>query len=308
MAVLNPPGALPGLARSLANYLITSDSAVEEGELASIFSPPGMPGGDDAVVQTLAVGHSVGIFTKSSTGTSLSEYVRSRAAGSVLSKETFRRALADLLLSPERNEDPWFGEDEARTAGGKDFGRALSWFLAQDALGPALTWAGGGGRGNAEDLQAAQLRDMPRDQRPFPNNTRWGAFTRWAPACGFCTYSSTRATGVGLVPIPRIALRDVLLEMTPGDYPIGDLLDHLRQKLPILPGGLFRRSLDRLFTFEPQGLQGSELASSIGQTLLILESEGAIVMERRGDASRELLSVEEERYVSHILINENGEL
>jgi hypothetical protein len=307
MAVLNPPGALPGLARSLANYLITSDSPVEEGELASTFSPPGMPGGDESVVQTLAVGHSVGLFSRNSNGTSLGEPLRSRANGSVLSKEAFRRAFVDLLLSPERNEDPWFGEDEARTAGGKDFGRALSWFLAQDALGPALTWTGVGGRGNAEDLQAAQLRDMPRDQRPFPNNTRWGAFSRWAPACGFCTYSSTRASGVGLVPLPRIALRDVLLEMTPGDYPIGDLLDYLRKKLPVLPGGVFRLSLDRLFTVEPPGMPSPELASSIGQTLLILESEGVIATERRGDASRELLSVEEERYVSHVLI-EPGEL
>jgi hypothetical protein len=306
MAILNPPSSLPGLARSMTNYLLGSDTTCEEERLVALFSPPGLAG-DDAgsrgVDNTLVVGRAIGLFEH--TGDRrvlLSRPAVDRADGRPYSKVDFRRLVRDLVLDRERDGDPWDNAAGPRTSGARDLARALSWFLAQDASGPPLTW-NADDRHSIQSLQSSQLRSVPRDDRAILNDTRWGAFTRWAPFLGLTDHAYVQSVGIGLVPFPAVAIRDVLAELPPGAQSVAAVLQYIRKRLPVLHGGAYRRSLDSLLPDDPDPcVRRNGLDSSIAQSLLLLEEEGILKLEQRADAERELILDEVERYVSHVVI------
>jgi hypothetical protein len=312
MAVLNPTSALPGVARVLTNFLL-ENGPTDQGRLASLFSPPGLAGDDSGsrgVENTVTVGRAIGLFEVTSSELSVSLAVTNRSGGKPYELSPFRSLLRDLVLDVERDGDPWDNDVAPRTSGGRDLARALAWFLAQDASGPPLTWNAQEDRFSVQVLQSSQLREMPTEDRPFLNDTRWGAFTRWAPFLGLAEYGYARGlsqSGIGLVPFPLEAIREVVAELDPGELSIALLLGHLRTRLPVLGGGLCRNSLDR-FVHDSRDLGDgkSTLDSPISQSLLCLDSEGTLQLEHRSDADRELLSDDEERFVSHALVRLRG--
>ena len=297
MAVLNPPSALPGLARSITNYLLTSRAVYDEVRLTALFAPPGISDGGDrtrGVDNTLKAGRAIGLITQERSGpVTVSEVVKVWSKGSPFTREEFRQVLRKLVLDMKRDGDPWTGDIEARTAGARDLSRALSWFLAQDALGPALSWSGID-QYSAQWLQSQQLRHLPDQDRPIVNDTRWGAFSRWAVALGFAEPAAVHARPaigpattvlVGLVPLPLRAIRDVVCLMETGRRPVAAFLDELTAALPVLDGGMVRRGLGEMLEEDPDpGVRGNAVDTSISQSLLILEDEGHLKLTYGADA------------------------
>lgn len=307
MAVLNPPSSLPGLARSMTNYLLESDMSCDEELLVALFSPPGLVGDDSGsrgVDETLVVARAIGLFEQTrDRRLRLSQEAIDQASGRLYSKAAFRRLARDLVLDLDRDGDPWDKQVGAWTSGARDLTRALSWFLTQDASGPPLTWEVREDRFSIQWLQSIQLGTIAMEDRAIVNNARWGAFTRWAPFLGLADYGYVPSVGVGLIPFPAVAIRDVLTELPPGDQPVAAILEHVRKRLPVLHGGACRRSLDAVLPDEPDPcVRRNGLATSLAQPLLLLEEEGLLKLEQRADAERELLFDEEERYVSHVVI------
>jgi hypothetical protein len=288
MAVLNPPGALPGLARSIVNHLLTARASYDVARLTALFAPAGINTSEDwtrGVDNTLSAARAIGLIETPRGGTVvIPEAVRSRTRGRPFTRPAFRRLLRELVLDVRRDGDPWAVDDEARTAGARDLNRALSWFLAQDALGPAMSWTGPDEH-NVERLQSTQLQHLPDEDRPILNDTRWGAFGRWVLAMGLGEPAPTRGGGTGIVPLPLEAIRDVALRMERRTWPVAEFLDALATALPVLDGGVFRDGLRTVVSEEPDpGVRAHAVDSSIAQAVLLLEEERCLELTYGSDA------------------------
>lgn len=287
MAVLNPPRVLPGLGRSIVNFLLESRATWDEGGLVSAFIPEGVnesTGAADAVTNTLSAFRAIGIL-ETRTGGTIAVTEGIAHDGRPFSRDGFRRVTLSQVFDMSRDGDPWaIDEGEASTSGARDLTRALSWFLAQNALGAPLTW-----NENVQTLQAKHFGTSDNADWPFANDTRWGAFMRWATALGLAVPSLGRSTG--LVPLPTVAVDEALAGMPAGRVPIQDLLDHLAARLPVLPGGVVRVGLVRRLGADPDpGLQAGTLDTSIAQALRILASRGRLSFETLADADGVRLS------------------
>ncbi|MFG1828651.1 protein DpdG [Micromonospora chersina] len=303
MAVLNPPSALPGLARSITNHLIKSRASYDVERITALFAPSGISNSPDrtrGVDNTLRAARAIGLIMQDSSGTlTVPEDVAARSSGGGLTREEFRQVLRRAALNLRRDGNPWAGDIEARTAGARDLSRALSWFLAQDALGPALSWRGKG-RHSVELLQSEQLRHLADEERPFSNDTRWGAFGRWALALGLAEPAIAEAGG-GLVPLPLRAVRDVVLRMQPGKRPIGAFLTELATELPVLEGGVARAGLRALLGEDPDpGIRNESVDTSVSQSMLVLEEEQVLELTYGSDADARVLGDPEGRKVSNV--------
>lgn len=288
MAVLNPPGALPGLARSIVNHLLVARASYDIPRLTALFAPAGINTSEDwtrGVDNTLSAARAIGLIEAPRGGTVVVPVaVQEWAGGRPFTRPGFRRLLRELVLDVRRDGDPWAVDDEARTAGARDLNRALSWFLAQDALGPAVSWTGADEH-SAERLQSTQLQHLPDEDRPIVNDTRWGAFGRWVLALGLAEPAPIRGGGTGIVPLPLDAIRDVALRMEPRKWPVAEFLGALAAALPVLNGGVFRDGLRTALSKEPDpGVRAHAVDSSIAQAVLLLEDERCLDLTYGSDA------------------------
>lgn len=300
MAVLNPPRVLPGLGRAIVNFLIESRTTWTEQGLVDAFKPEGVNesgGAADGVTNTLSAFRAIGMLESDTKGNiTVANSVTQR--GSRFGRDDFRRLMLSHVLDLRRDGDPWaVGEGEASTSGARDLTRALSWFLAQDALGSPLNW-----NDNVQKMQADQFGTGQNALWPFANDTRWNAFARWATALGLAVPSVVRSTS-GLVPLPTLAVADAVAEMGDGQMPIQDFLDALARKLPVLPGGIIRNGLvTRLIVDPDPGLQGNALDTSVAQVLRILETGGRLTWENLADAGGVFLSPSSQNRTTHITL------
>ncbi len=305
MAVLNPPSALPGLARSIVNHLLLSRAAYDESRLTALFAPVVLGEGDvtRGVDNTLRACRALGVLVQGEEQRiAVSGWVQETAEGSAFTRDSFRVLLRSSVLDLRRDGDPWL-QGEGRTAGAKDLTRALAWFLNQDALGSPLAWRAQG-EGNVQTMQARQMADTPEEERPIVNDTRWSSFTRWVVALGFAD-SATASGSTGLVPLPVRAVRDIVLGMSAGTRPVDEFLSALTRELPVLPGGSVSDGLRRLVSEETDpSARGGGLSSGVAQSLLILEDEGLLTMSYGADAAvaRTLFEDGDSRQVSSIAV------
>lgn len=309
MAVLNPPRSLPALGRSVINFLTGSRSgsrrAWTEEELIEAFRPPGLNeaiSSAEGVADTLSTFRAIGMLCSDTAGViTVSDTVA--ATGDTLSPAAFRRTLQKHALNLDRDGDPWqTGPGESLTGGGRDLLRALSWFLAQDALGRPLSWTSG-----VQALQHAQFPDPDNDTWAITNDTRWGSSARWGQVLGFAAPSLVQARS-GFVPLPVVAINDVLDELPSGQMPIGDFLSQLAAKLPVLHGGLVRASL---VAYLPDGDPDPGIAqacadSSVGQALRILQDRGRLVFDTLPDADGVRLSRFDSQRQTHVTLVQGG--
>lgn len=307
MAVLNPPRALPGLGRSILNFLAESQRSWDETALIEVFKPPGLNDdgtAPDGIRNTLSVFRSIGMMTSGTEGLVPTESVMGPSGGAPLSRKAFRRLLQAHVLNTDRDGDPWQSrEGEGHTTGGRDIARALSWFLAQDALGGSLAWVSGSASSPVQSLQLAQFPASQNETWALTNDTRWGAFSRWAPALGLASPSLVQRKP-GLIPLPTNAIDDVLDDLPGGRTPINDFLAQLAHALPILHGSVARTSLVSLLTVDPDpGITASCADSSVGQALRILADYGRIKLETLADAEGIRLARHDETRTTHISIN-----
>jgi len=300
LAVLNPPRVLPGLGRAIVNFLIESRSCWDEAGLLDVFKPAGVnedTTAADGVKNTLSAFRAIGMLKSDPQGDitvarSVTEH------GSGFDRTTFRRLMLAHVLDIGRDDDSWtVGEGEASTSGARDLTRALSWFLAQDALGGPLSWTD-----NIQKSQSEQFRTNQNDKWAITNDTRWGAFLRWAPALGLAVPSVVRAKQ-GLVPLPTVAVSDVVAAMPATRLPIQEFLSGLAQKLPVLPGGVIRKGLvDRLGKDPDPGIQANAVDTSIAQVLRLLEARKRLTFESLADADGVQLSRSDQARITHVAL------
>lgn len=297
MAVLNPPRVLPGLGRAIVNFLIENRSTWNEAGLVEVFRPEGLneSGAAHGVTNTLSAFRAIGILESDTKGSitvtnSVTEH------GNRFERDEFRRLMLSHVLNLRRDGDPWaVSDEEASTSGARDLSRALSWFLAQDAVGAPFTW-----NDNVQKLQADQFGSDQNAEWPFANDTRWNAFTRWATALGLAAPSVVRS---GLVPLPTVAVADAVAELPNGQMPIQDFLGALARKLPILHGGMIRNGLVARLVVDPDpGVQGNALDTSVSQALRILEARGRLSTENLADAGGVFLSRSSTNRTTHITL------
>ena len=295
MAVLNPPRVLPGLGRSIVNFLIESRSFWDDAALVAVFKPPGVndDGGTEGVTNTLSAFRAIGMLDSDRQGNII---VASSVAeqGSGFGRAAFRRLVLAHVLDLGRDGDPWsVSEGDASTGGARDLTRALSWFLAQDALGTPLRWD------NVQKLQSDQFRTSQHQEWALTNDNRWNTFSRWGPALGMAAPSVVRAKQ-GLVPLPTVAVTDALDDMPATRMPIQEFLGALAQRLPVLFGGVIRNGLvSRLGNDPDPGVQANAVDTSIAQVLRLLESRGRVAFESLADAEGVQLSHSDQTRTTH---------
>lgn len=303
MAVLNPPRVIPGLGRSIVNFLAENRKEWDEASLVDAFNPGvnDSDGAADGVRNTLSAFRAIGILELGPGGTT--QVAASVAAqGPAFGRATFRNLMLKHVFDLERDGDPWaVREGDASTSGARDLSRALAWFLAQDALGEPLRWTATGG--NVERLQAAQFATNQNNQWALVNDTRWNAFSRWAVALGLAVPSVARSAP-GLVPLPTVAVADAVTELPVGRTTIFDFLAALGQRVPAISGGALRRGLvTRLGGNDPDpGIQAHAIDSSVAQVLRLLASRGVLVFESLADADGILLSSSDQARTTHVTL------
>lgn len=300
MAVLNPPRVIPGLGRSIVNFLIENRSTWDDASLVEAFKPAGVNddgNSADGVRNTLSAFRAIGIIENGSEGSTV---VASSVAavGRSFDRTEFRRVMLRHVFDLDRDGDPWsVPSGEGLTSGARDLSRALSWFLAQDALGEPLSWAN-----NVEQLQNTQFATSENDRWALVNDTRWSAFSRWAPALGLATPSVVRSKP-GLTPLPTLAVVDAVDELQEGRLAVFEFLDLLSDRLPVLPGGVIRDGLATRLGSDPDpGLQAHAVDSSLAQVLRILEARGKLRFESLADAEGVQLSPLDQARTTHVTL------
>lgn len=303
MAVLNPPRVFPGLGRAIVNFLLENRSTWDENRLVDAFKPQGVNedvSAPEAVRNTVSALRAIGILMNDSQGNiTIADSIS--AQGLQLNRPAFRRLLLRHVLDLSRDGDPWSVADgEASSFGARDLTRALSWFLAQDALGSPLRWAD-----TIQNLQFAQFGTNDHSQWAIVNVWRCGPFERWTEALGLGVPSVVRAKG-GLVPLPTIAIADAVAEMPVTRMTIQEFLGALSLKLPVLHGGTVRSGLVARLGLDPDpGVQGSAVDTSIAQALRSLEGRGQLEFESLADADGVYLSRSIEKRTTHVILK-NG--
>jgi hypothetical protein len=237
----------------------------------------------DAAVKTLA---DLGVVQKAGGDIQLADEARVLSVDHVVG---FNSLLRRAALAPARNVGI---ADSADLDGPKDLVRALAWFLTRDPATPL------------DFDMVANLQDGAFHSHlppPFVNDVRWGYFVYWAPALGFAARSLLDEGGrAKLVPDCTIAVRETVLSLWSRGQSVrpSEAIDRILVELPVLPGGVYSRSL---------GLEVPDggVSPALSNALLTGAELGWITLERDSDASdvRFLVDVGGSIGISNITIN-----
>ncbi len=184
MAVLNPPRVIPGLGRSISTSSSRTGALGRREFVERSASGVNDDGNSaDGVRNTLSAFRAIGIIESGYEGSTV---VASSvaAAGRSFDRTEFRRLMLRHVFDLDRDGDPWsVPSGEGLTSGARDLSRALSWFLAQDALENRSSWR----------TTSSNCRTPIRhheDDRCTVNDTRWNA-----SPLGSCTRLATPSVG-----------------------------------------------------------------------------------------------------------------
>ena len=285
MTVINAVGSLPGLGRLLVNMLTDVPTGIERDELYARLLPEPLHSGKDPfsnIDTTITALKDIGIIEEVQKVISLVPQAKSMLVGPGISRPAYRKLLLNFIFSSV--VDPWrVTAGDTLTSGTKDINRALSWSLAQDVQS-TLTWHKNDGSSvSVELMQQDQLPDTP-DLRPFANDVRWNTFVRWSTALGM---AQPAFQGTGIYPDATVAVRDVVVELSPGRISIDDFLDAITRRLPVLSGGALHSSfLEHSPTNPDPDAAAGLLDTTVAQALLALEDEGILsVLPPQADAA-----------------------
>ncbi len=124
------------------------------------------------------------------------------------------------------------------TGGSKDLLRALAWFLTKDPTGHSWSW---------QEVFQDPSAGTDDDTRVFVNSTRWNGFIYWVEALGLGEVEAVFGeNSAALTPNPTRAIRETIFDMYGKEHeiPVARLLDDLRERLPVLAGGVVSNALD----------------------------------------------------------------
>ncbi len=186
--------------------------------------------------------------------------------------------------------------DRRNAKGSRDLLRGLSWFLTKDPSGRPWTW-----REVFQDSNAG----IDDDTRVFVNEIRWNGFRYWVEALGLGEPEAVFSDRPGaLTPDPTRAVRDTILAIyrKGNEIPVTRLLDDLRERLPVLPGGVIAQALD----WSPSG---DFLDPATSYALEAGALRGWLKLESRADADRSVLLADltrtgRHRSVTHVIVKD----
>jgi hypothetical protein len=271
-------GSLPGLGRLLVGTLIDASAPMERAEVRERLLPEplhtrGNPFSN--IDATLVALKDIGITDEVDGMVSLVPDARTMLTGNTLTRSKYRKLLQHFMFASV-DVDPWRLETgDTLTSGTKDINRALSWSLAQDVRS-TLTWnKTDGGSVSVDLLQREQLPSV-KSLWPIANDVRWNTFTRWSTVLGM---AQPAFQVNGIYPDATVAIRDVVVEMRPGRWSIGDFLGEITRSFPVLRGGALHSSFLQLSTVDPDVDAASGLLdTTLAQALLGLEEQGTVNM------------------------------
>jgi hypothetical protein len=133
-------------------------------------------------------------------------------------------------------------------------------------------------------VDVVQEHQFSAGERVFSNDTRWGAFDRWATFLGFGRHLPRDGKDV-LVPDPTSVVRELVPEiLTPQRQEIGIVIEELGRRMPVLDGGGYRREVEARMKPEAVRSSGDLLSPSLAHALLRLRDERVVVLEDLADA------------------------
>jgi hypothetical protein len=203
------------------------------------------------------------------------------------------------VLAPELNMAPWGSQ-----VGARDLTNSLSWLLTlPEGKAPSAMESG---RVSVKSLQEADFgprQQVVRDGAdggedtsgwPISNETRWGAFKRWACSLGFSWIDPVGR----LIPDPTPAVRYVLPELWRGrsELRAEEFFRDLAVRLPVVDGGEFRRHVES--NMQRPGEASGGLSQSLSLAVRRLEREGRIALDDRADSER--VALVDGRTISHV--------
>jgi hypothetical protein len=270
MTILNQASdGLPNVMLVIYDVLSRSNHPIEKETLLEIVAPKGVIHEDGKQArQTLKSWLDLGLFVQTDNGIHLANRFDSPPESDLELLTRVRKAACACVLDPINNADLWATE-KTKAA---DFTRSIAWVLAQDvyrSLYPEL-----------ETLERAQLIDGTPPL--MQNNTRRNGLKAWGQFLGFLRPVLKSAIEVD----PTIAIRDVLPDlMESGEaLPVTNFLEQLAHKLPVLDGGVWRRSVEerlRPNAFPTKSV--GQLSTSLSRALLNLMRNEEIFLENRSD-------------------------
>ncbi|MFI6603533.1 hypothetical protein ACIBHX_45510 [Nonomuraea sp. NPDC050536] len=302
MALLNPPDVLPEAMRFLVRTLIALPKAeADREELVSLVAPRGLKEAMDSIATGTADPSEADLDDLRAGGSIIADAsldalrmlgmvesagnrIRLASAGverwkgpvDVTSRSIFQ-VLLDAVIEMA-------GSDASSGVG--DFIQALVLLhVAGEPLRPFDRFESPAtkGVGRSFAIMQEQVLGSERKNWPVPNREQWSSFRRWASYLGLA-----RTTGSsGLIPDASEALIYRLPTLTPGDYDVRDFIARCASAVPILDGGGLQ------FGHDPQ-YEGDHaiLTGGLTVSLLQLEADGFLTMEKRSDAGGRTLRLQ----------------
>jgi hypothetical protein len=303
MALLNPPQILPNVAAVLLRAVRGAEGQqASKDELARAVAPaalqrgeggasgPGSKGFEDTLTACVVIG----LFERDGDLIRLHPQLADDLSDRRKDPDP-RRLLRELILAEQRNFGLWDS-----TEGARDLTRALAWYLAQNPLRPP------GGWNEPAGVDLVQEAQFAASERVFSNDTRWGAFTRWAMFLGFAV-RMPRDSRTVLVPDPTAAIRDVGSALFgSGRTEIGAFVEELGRTLPVLDGGEYRRAVEARMRSDTVSTSSDQLSPSLAHALLRLRDERFLVIEDLADAPMKMRLPDgfgPERTVTHLSLD-----
>lgn len=304
MALLNPPQILPNVAAVLLRAVRGSEGQqASKEELERAIAPqalqrgeggaagPGSKGFDDTLTACIVIG----LFERDGDVIRLHPQLADDL-GDRRKEPDATRLLRELILAEQLNFGLWDS-----TEGARDLTRALAWYLAQDPLRSP------GGWNEPAGVDLVQEAQFAASERVFSNDTRWGAFTRWATFLGFAI-RMPRDTKTVLVPDPTAAIREVgAALLRSGRTDITVFVEELGRTLPVLDGGEYRRAVEARMRPDAVAASSDQLSPSLAHALLRLRDERFLVIEDLADAPMKMRLPDgfgAERTVTHLSLEQ----
>jgi hypothetical protein len=286
MALLNPPQILPNLAELIYRHLLHAERQMERREtLIALLAPAslGQNGGNPgsrALDDTLRACEQIRLIKSEADAVRLHPGLPHDITNRRSGERAFRRVLRQLVMAPDLNEGEWGSQEGAR-----DLTYSLAWYLRQDLYSPPATW----------DLQPPLLSVQVAQHRQLGgavllvNDTRWGAFMRWATYLGFAVHHAFDGN-MYLVPDATVAIRDALSACCggpTGEMDLPSVLGLVAQSLPVLDGGEYRREVERhLRPGQYRDFPPETLSTALSHGLRRLDDLGVITVSDRADAPK----------------------
>lgn len=290
MALLTPPPVLPSAMFLVARCLKSADGTMSWEQLVKQVDgvQESHENRRDTLKHVCSGGRHIKVFEYKSLGNDSSSISLASDVDLDLGT-TYHGQLQEFRKCLLRKVMGAYQEDWESDAGAADFLRLLSWWLMQDlyAFKGTLENVDTEARTQANDdhVTVANVGSLPRWDRITPNATRWSNFVRWCTFLGFGRYLNL-GERIFFVD-PTVALRFVVDEMDPREWPIEDFLREIAGKLPCVDSGSVCEDVKRYM--KPQSavmkrMEDGRVSSALSHALLRLDDEGLLELINRSDA------------------------